>query len=95
MNKGQKEPHIQTAYEKSMQLFGSTSGWPEHVARLLVSEGDNRLGFDRENNLYFDGKKLQTVKKYSLTFWQGLFAALTSLGVLFGGLGALLDVFLA
>jgi hypothetical protein len=48
----------------------------------------NRLGMDSENNLYWDGRRVETRQRLSLTWWQNLGAFLVSAGAILGGVGA-------
>lgn len=51
--------------------------WPKHVSPISF-DGLGRVGVDRDNNLYWDGKRLQTVSKLGLV--ERLLATAVALG---------------
>lgn len=81
MTADQNEPYTHSAYELCMKMYGATPGWPKDVARLSF-EGENALGFDENNNLYFAGKRLQYRQKIQLTAWQLVIASIAACGAI-------------
>lgn len=81
-------------YDMSFQTYGQQEGWPPNVA-ILTTEASDHLGFDRNGNLYFVGKRLEIAKKFDLTIEQTWLARITALGVLLAGMAAVSELFLS
>ncbi len=67
-----------------------SSHWPEGVSTIPLDRLDD-FGIDNDDNLYWRGKPVRLVRMISLSGWQRLAAAVTAIGVLTGGIGALLS----
>jgi len=64
--------------------------WPQGVERIGIEDLD-RLGIDRENQLFWDGRRIEIHRRLDLTGVQKLAAILVTLFAILGGLGALLS----
>jgi hypothetical protein len=64
------------------------SAWPEGVEPISWVNID-RLGVGQDNQLYWDGRRVETRSRLDLTFWQKVIAGVTGLAVIAGGLGGL------
>lgn len=64
--------------------------WPEGVRPISV-EGVGLFGIDTDGQLYWDGKRVETVSRLSLTRRQRIVAGAAALGTAFGGFAVFME----
>lgn len=61
--------------------------WPKGVSEITIAQL-GRLGVDRENRLYWDGRPVEISRRISLSKWQTFFAIIFWIAAVAGGVGA-------
>jgi hypothetical protein len=64
-----------------------TSHWPTGVKTISLEKLD-LLGVDENNYLYWDGKRVQIVRRITLTFWQTIGAFIVGIFAIVGAIGS-------
>lgn len=64
------------------------SHWPKGVKTISIDRLD-LLGFDDNNHLYWDGKKVEVARRLSLTKWQTVGAFVVGIFAVIGAIGSL------
>jgi hypothetical protein len=64
--------------------------WPPGIDRVGV-EDLTRLGIDRQDQLYWDGRRIEIRKRLDLTPFQQAAAILVTVFAILGGLGAFMS----
>jgi hypothetical protein len=62
------------------------SGWPDGVKKITVADL-NRLGINNNQELFWDGKRVEIRRALSLTRFQKILTAIVSTCAILGGLG--------
>ena len=77
-----------TDWEKVGRISGGRHSERSEEASISL-EGLALLGLDNQTQLYWDGKPVAITQRLTLSRRQKTWAALTAIGILLGGLGAL------
>jgi len=64
--------------------------WPAGIERIRV-EDLGRLGIDDENQLFWDGKRVEVRRRLDLTRLEKTVAAVVTVAAVLGGVGAFLS----
>ena len=67
-------------------MSGHRPGWPEEV-RAIGVEDLERLGLNPENQLFWDGKRIEVRQALTLTRLQTVLTVIVSVCAILGGLG--------
>ena len=69
-----------------MNSADERSHWPDGVTSISY-DGIGKLGVDRNQQLYWDGKPVEVKRRLDLTFWQKVLGGITALAIVLGGIG--------
>jgi len=64
--------------------------WPQGVERIVVNDLD-RLGINSENQLFWDGRRIEIRRRLDLTRVEKTVAWIVTLAAVLGGIGAFLS----